>query len=67
MELIIVKNYEEMSEKAFEIIKKEIEEKENPVISMTTGGTPRGLFKKLANAFNNDLDIKKVKFLNLDE
>ena len=67
MELIIVKNYEEMSEKTFEIIKNEIENKENPVISMTTGGTPRGLFKKLADAFNNDLDIEKVKFLNLDE
>lgn len=67
MELIIVKNYEEMSEKTFEIIKNVIENKENPVISMTTGGTPRGLFKKLANAFNKDLDIEKVKFLNLDE
>lgn len=67
MELIIVKNYEEMSEKTFEIIKNVIENKENPVISMTTGGTPRGLFKKLADAFNKDLDIKKVKFLNLDE
>lgn len=67
MELIIVKDYEEMSEKTFKIIKNVIKEKENPVISMTTGGTPRGLFKKLANAFNNDLDIEKVKFLNLDE
>ncbi|WP_058991189.1 glucosamine-6-phosphate deaminase [Anaerococcus rubeinfantis] len=67
MELIIVKNYEEMSEKTFKIIKNVIKEKENPVISMTTGGTPRGLFKKLANAFNNDLNIEKVKFLNLDE
>lgn len=67
MELIIVKDYEEMSEKTFKIIKNVIEEKENPVISMTTGGTPRGLFKKLANSFNNDLDIGKVKFLNLDE
>lgn len=67
MELIIVKNYEEMSEKTFKIIKNVIKDKENPVISMTTGGTPRGLFKKLANAFNNDLDIEKVKFLNLDE
>lgn len=67
MELIIVKNYEEMSEKTFEIIKNVIENKKNPVVSMTTGGTPRGLFKKLANAFNNDLDIEKVKFLNLDE
>lgn len=67
MELIIVKDYEEMSEKTFKIIKNVIEEKENPVISMTTGGTPRGLFKKLANSFNNDLDIGRVKFLNLDE
>lgn len=67
MELIILKDYEEMSEKTFKIIKNVIKEKENPVISMTTGGTPRGLFKKLANAFNNDLDIEKVKFLNLDE
>ncbi len=67
MELIVVKDYEAMSEKAFEIIKKEIETKENPVISMTTGGTPRGLFKKLSDAFNDNLDIEKVRFLNLDE
>lgn len=67
MELIITENYEKMSDKAFEIIKNEIKRKENPVISMTTGGTPRGLFKKLACAFNKDLDIEKVRFLNLDE
>ena len=68
MELILVKDYDEMSQVAFDFIKEVIEEKADATISMTTGGTPRGLFKLMVDAIQKDtLDISKTTFLNLDE
>lgn len=67
MKTIFVKNYEEMSEKGYEIIKDVIETKEQPVISMTTGGSPRGLFTLLVEGVNNGLDISNTVMMNLDE
>lgn len=67
MKTIFVRNYEEMSEKGYEIIKDVIETKEQPVISMTTGGSPRGLFTLLVEGVNNGLDISNTVMMNLDE
>ncbi|WP_053367775.1 glucosamine-6-phosphate deaminase [Bacillus sp. FJAT-27245] len=67
MKTIFVKDYDEMSAKAYEIIKEVIETKEEPVISMTTGGSPRGVFKLLVEGINNGLDISHTTFMNLDE
>lgn len=67
MKTIFVKNYEEMSEKGYEIIKDVMETKEQPVISMTTGGSPRGLFTLLVEGVNNGLDISNTVMMNLDE
>lgn len=67
MKTIFVKDYEEMSQKALELVKETIMEKENPVISLNTGGTPRGLFKRLVEAINNGLDISRLTIFNLDE
>lgn len=67
MKTIFVKNYDKVSEKGYEIIKEVIETKEQPVISMTTGGSPRGLFKLLVEDINNGLDISRTIMMNLDE
>lgn len=67
MKTIFVRDYDEMSEKAYEIIKEVIEKKEQPVISMTTGGSPRGLFKLFVEDINNGLDISHTTMMNLDE
>lgn len=67
MKTIFVKDYEEMSKKAYEIIKEVIKTKEEPVISMTTGGSPRGLFKLFVEDINRGLDISHTTIMNLDE
>lgn len=67
MEIIFVKDYDEMSEKGFEIIKEVIETKEEPVISINTGGTPRGFYKLFVENINNGLDITNTTILTLDE
>lgn len=67
MKLIFVKDYDEMSRKGYEIIKEVIETKESPVISMTTGGTPKGLFKLFVEDINSGLDISNTTIMNLDE
>lgn len=67
MKTIFVKDYDEMSKKAYEIIKEVIETKEEPVISMTTGGSPKGVFKLLVEGINGGLDIHNTTIMNLDE
>lgn len=67
MKTIFVKDYDEMSQKVFELVKEVIEEKQEPVISLNTGGTPRGLFKLLVKGINEGLDISQTSIFNLDE
>ncbi|RHW42898.1 glucosamine-6-phosphate deaminase [Neobacillus notoginsengisoli] len=67
MKTIFVKDYEEMSAKGYEIIREVIKNNEEPVISMTTGGTPRGVFKLLVEGIHKGLDISHTTFMNLDE
>lgn len=67
MKTIFVKDYDEMSKKGYEIIQDVIKTKEQPVISMTTGGSPRGLFKLFVEDINKGLDISNATIMNLDE
>ena len=68
MKTILVKDYDEMTKVTYDIITKAIEENNEAVISMTTGGSPRGLFGLLVDDINNDrIDISNTTFMNLDE
>ncbi|GAB2323936.1 glucosamine-6-phosphate deaminase [Alkalibacterium sp. m-11] len=67
MDKVFVENYDQMSEEGFEQIKEVIETVDNPVLSINTGGTPRGLYKKLVEAVNNGLDISETTFFVFDE
>lgn len=68
MKLVKVKNYNGMSEKAAEIIIKEINRKPNSVLGFATGKTPLGLYKKLIWAYKKKkVDFSKIKAFNLDE
>src|SRR5690625_717552 len=67
MEIIYVKDYDEMSEMGFQVIKEVIETKESPVVSLNTGGTPKGLYKYLVEAINQGLNINDTTILSLDE
>ncbi|URZ14182.1 glucosamine-6-phosphate deaminase [Clostridium felsineum] len=68
MELLVVKDYEEMSKKAAAIIASQMIIKPNSVLGLATGDTPLGMYKELINKYKeNEVDFSKVKTFNLDE
>ncbi|WP_085991635.1 glucosamine-6-phosphate deaminase [Oceanobacillus senegalensis] len=68
MNLIKVKDYEEMSNRACEYLVKKIHELDNPVLGLATGSTPEGLYKRLIEKYNSDeVSFKGVTTFNLDE
>ena len=68
MRVIITVNYEEMSKKAAEIVKKQIKEKPNTVLGLATGSTPLGMYKHLIEMYKRgEIDFSNVITFNLDE
>lgn len=68
MKIIKVKNYEELSAVAANIIKDVINKTEAPTLGLATGSTPLGLYKNLIEKYNNqEISFDKVKTFNLDE
>ncbi|MEC5422871.1 glucosamine-6-phosphate deaminase [Virgibacillus sp. C22-A2] len=68
MEIIKVKDYQQMSEKACQLLKDKIQEREQPVIGLATGSTPEGLYQCLIEKYKrNELSFKDVVTFNLDE
>lgn len=68
MKIIIVKDYEEMSCKAFEIMKETVANKPDAVLGLATGSTPLGLYAKMAEDHKeNGTSYKNIKTVNLDE
>lgn len=68
MKLIIVENYQELSDAAAKIIIEAV--KENPEINLglATGGSPLGLYKKLVEDHQeNKTSYARAKSFNLDE
>ena len=47
MKVIVVKDYEQMSDKAFEIMKQVVVANPNGVLGLATGTTPIGLYKRM--------------------
>lgn len=68
MKFIIVKNYEEMSQMASDIIIKLLKEKPDATLGLATGSTPIGIYKNLIKAYKEgQISFKDVKTYNLDE
>ena len=68
MKLIIVKDYDEMSLKASEIIIDLLKEKPDATLGLATGSSPIGIYKNLIQAVNEKkISFKDVKTYNLDE
>ena len=68
MEIVKVKNYDEMSIAAAKILAKQIREKPDSVLGFATGGTPVGTYKELVTMHERDgLDFSSVTTFNLDE
>ena len=64
--VIKVKNYEEASDKAFEIMKNYL--KPGKVLGLATGSTPIGLYERMVKDHKeNGTSYKEIKSFNLDE
>lgn len=68
MKIIVVKDYEEMSKKASEIIIDLMKEKPNCTLGLATGSSPIGIYQNLIKAVNEkEISFKDVTTYNLDE
>ena len=68
MKVIITKDYDEMSQKAFEVMSGVVKSNPEAVIGLATGSTPIGLYKNMIKDHNeNGTSYGKIKTVNLDE
>ena len=68
MNFITVKNYDELSRMAANIISAQVVVKPDCVLGLATGSSPVGAYKKLIEKNESgDLDFSKVTTVNLDE
>ena len=68
MEIIVCEDYNEISEKAAEIVKIQLSKKKNSVIGLASGSTPTGLYKELSKMNEKgEISFEKVTAFALDE
>lgn len=68
MRVIVVKNYEELSDKAAEIIAAQMTLKPNSILGLATGSTPIGTYQRLIDMNKaGKIDFSNIKTFNLDE
>ena len=68
MKVIITENYEEMSQKAAEIVIDVVKKNPNAVLGLATGSSPIGLYQTMAkDCKENGTSYKNVSTVNLDE
>ncbi len=68
MKIIITENYEEMSAKAFGLIKAVVTENPSALLGLATGTTPLGLYSRMIEDHKqNGTSYKDVSTVNLDE
>ncbi len=67
MKIIITKDYEELSQKAFEVMKTVLANR-NAVLGLATGSTPLGLYgKMIEDHLKNGTSYRDMRAINLDE
>lgn len=68
MDVVRVKDYEELSMKAAKIVAVQISRKKNIVLGLPTGQTPVGMYQELIKRFQKgEIDFSQVTTFNLDE
>ena len=68
IKVIVVENYEEVSKKAFEVMKEVLDSKANPVLGLATGSSPIGLYENMIQERKDtNRSYKEVITFNLDE
>lgn len=68
MKKYILKDYEEMSSKAADIVTSQIKNNPNSVLGLATGSTPEGMYKHLVQRHKDgEISFKDIVTFNLDE
>lgn len=68
MKLVIVKDYQEMSRKAAELLAREVKNHPQTVLGLATGGTPVGMYRELVKLHQEEgIDFSQASSFNLDE
>jgi len=68
MEVVIKRDYDQMSKAAAQIVVDVLNTKPNAVLGMATGSTPLGLYQELVRLFKaGQVDFSRVTTFNLDE
>ncbi len=68
MKVIIAKDYEEMSKKAFEVMREVVKGNPRAVLGLATGSTPIGLYKNMIEDHKrNCTSYREIRTVNLDE
>ena len=68
MEVIIQKDYQQLSRVAARIVVEVLNSKPNAVLGMATGSTPLGLYQELVRLYEaGEVDFSRVTTFNLDE
>ena len=68
MQICKVKNYQELSRKAANLIAAQITLKPDSVLGLATGSSPIGTYDRLVEMYQDgDLDFSQITTVNLDE
>ena len=68
MRIIVCENYDEMSQRAAELVGAQLTLKPNSVFGFATGQTPVGMYEKLGQMCQNgEIDFSEAVSFNLDE
>lgn len=68
MEVVKVDNYDEMSEKAADMVVDTLTQAKEPVLGFATGATPEKLYEILVERnIRKEISFQQVKTFNLDE
>ena len=67
MKVIVCENYDEMSAKAFEVMKELLDAKKDAVLGLATGSSPVGLYKEMIQYHKDGYSYKDIKSYNLDD
>lgn len=68
MKIVITKDYEELSRRAFLVMKEVLDENPNATLGLATGSTPIGLYREMiADHLKTGRSYRGVRAVNLDE
>lgn len=67
MNIVVVNNYDSMSEEVAKMVSAQIKCKPNSVLGLATGSSPLGVYKLLEEYHRSGVDFSQVVTFNLDE